>query len=603
MPDLSPLLSSPVPRWLALCLLLIVFSLPALADPLNLYAGEPGYQLDSHTAYYHDSGGTLTLADIRQKTAAFTAVSAPEDLNFGYTASPTWLRTELANATGRTQRWMVVFAFPLIDRVTLYRVGKTASQRLESGSAMPVETRALGRRQMAFPLTLAAQEQITLYTRVETAGSKVLNYRLMTPEAFYTQNDQATFWLATYFGVLMALGLYHLMLFIGLKEQVFLHYALFLFSFTLAVLAFNGMGTLIFWNALANETARLVAAGFVLAAAMATRFAQSFLNTCLYCPRWHQALGRWRGACWIALIATLVLPTQPALRLMDACGLTTALLLLACATYTSWRRFPGAYAFMLGWSVLLAGAGVFALRNLGVLPANFVTLHGIQIGSALEMLLFALALASRFYQLKQQTEQAQAKVVTTLKSQEAVLERQVAVRTAALERMAHHDMLTGLLNRNGLEKCAQEALAHSARTQRPVALFMLDLDRFKPVNDEHGHAAGDFVLKQVANRLQHLTRPGDYCARFGGDEFIMLLENMDDTPAMLNEMHARISHAVRQPISLPESQQVSVGVSIGASVYCAVSGQHTSLEELLKKADGDMYAAKPRYLDGQLGRV
>lgn len=593
-------------RRLALCLLALCqcfLVLSAHAEALQPSVATPDYVLDTYTAYYHDTSGELTLADIRQNGSAFTAVRRSDDLNFGYTTAPTWLRTELTNTTGRTQQWMVLFEFPFLDHVTLYRVGKTASQQFESGSAMPVETRALGRRQAAFPLTLAAQEQVTLYTRVETAGSKVLSYRLMTPEAFYTRNDRATFWLASYFGVLIALGIYHLMLFCGLREQVFLHYSLFLFSFTLAILAFNGMGTLIFWNAIADEAARLVAAGFVLASAMATRFAQSFLNTCLYSPRWHRMLARWRSVCWVALVATLVLPTQPALRLMDATGLTTCLLLLACAAYGSLRRFPGARVFMLGWTLLLTGACVFVLRNQGILPANFVTLHGIQIGSALEMLLFALALASRFHQLKRQTAKAQADVMNTLKTQEAVLERQVAVRTAALERMAHHDMLTRLLNRNGLEKCAREALVRSAKTHRPLALFMLDLDRFKPINDEHGHAAGDFVLRQIANRLQHLTRPGDHCARFGGDEFIMLLENMGEPPASLNEMRTRISQAVRQPIKLPNGQQVSVGASIGTSVYRVSDHDNVDLEDLLKEADGGMYAAKPRGFDRQPGRA
>lgn len=593
-------------RRLALCLTVLLHGLlmfSAQAALLQPNSATPSYALDTYTGYYHDASRALTLDDIRKDTSAFTPVNQPRDLNFGYTTSATWLRTELANTTSHTQQWMVVFTFPFLDHVTLHRVGKTASQSFESGSAMPVEARTLGRRQAAFPLTLAAQEQVTLYSRVETAGSKMLSYELMSPEAFYARNDRATFWLAAYFGVLIALGVYHLMLFIGLREQVFLHYALFLFSFTLAILAFNGIGTLIFWNGIAHEAARLVAIGFVLASAMATRFAQSFLNTCVYCPRWHQLLARWRNVCWVVLVATLLLPIQPALRLMDATGFTTSLLLLLCATYGSLRRFPGARVFMLGWSMLLAGACVFALRNQGILPANFITLHGIQIGSALEMLLFALALASRFYQLKQQNEKVQTEAMNTLKSQEAVLERQVAVRTAALERMAHHDMLTGVLNRNGLEKNAREALKHARKTRQPLALFMLDLDRFKPINDEHGHAAGDFVLKKIASRLQHLTRHGDHCARFGGDEFIMLLENMGETPAALNEMRARISHAVRQPVKLPNGQQVSVGVSIGSSVYHVSNHDTANLEDLLKEADGSMYAAKPRNFNEQPDRV
>ena len=95
----------------------------------------------------------------------------------------------------------------------------------------------------------------------------------------------------------------------------------------------------------------------------------------------------------------------------------------------------------------LLGAAVFALRNMSVLPANFVTLHGIQIGSAIEMLLLSFALAARFNKLKWQKERAQANTVAMLKKQEAALEAKVAARTQALEQLANHDMLTGLLNR------------------------------------------------------------------------------------------------------------------------------------------------------------
>lgn len=83
----------------------------------------------------------------------------------------------------------------------------------------------------------------------------------------------------------------------------------------------------------------------------------------------------------------------------------------------------------------------------------------------------------------------------------------------------------------------------------------------------------------------------------------MLLENMGEAPAALNEMRARISHAVRQPVKLPNGQQVSVGVSIGSSVYRVSNHDTASLEDLLKEADGSMYAAKPRSFNGQPDHV
>lgn len=233
---------------------------------------------------------------------------------------------------------------------------------------------------------------------------------------------------------------------------------------------------------------------------------------------------------------------------------------------------------------------MFALRNLSILPANFLTLHGIQIGSAIEMLLLSFALAARFNKLKWQKERAQAETVAMLKKQEAVLEAKVAARTQALEKLANHDMLTGLLNRNGLTRCAEAALEHCRKTHTPLALVMCDLDCFKPINDQYGHEVGDFVLQQIAKRLVHVARGSDHCARFGGDEFILLLEGITDQTA-LEEMRNRIEQTVRSPIKLPDGTLVSVGVSIG---ICISYADNDTLASLLREADSQMYAAKSR---------
>ncbi|GEN29150.1 hypothetical protein HVA01_27960 [Halovibrio variabilis] len=97
-------------------------------------------------------------------------------------------------------------------------------------------------------------------------------------------------------------------------QTVFLYYALFTLGFTVAILTFNGAGTLMFWSALGDNTSRLVAIGFTFASTMATFFDQSFLDTQTYAPRWHRVLSYFRIYCLLALIATLVLPnpTRPA---------------------------------------------------------------------------------------------------------------------------------------------------------------------------------------------------------------------------------------------------------------------------------------------------
>lgn len=448
-----------------LLLLLIVCFVPwahANNTPLSASPSQASYPLGPHSSYWHAAEEPIAFRDMLSHPPDFQPAHKAQDLNFGYTQGDVWLRTLVHNDSQAAQRWVVQFEYPFLDYVTLYTLRQQVSDVQHSGSAVHIEQRALPHRQAVFPLELAAYETVTLYTHVAASGSKMLSYNLMTPEAFYAQNDRHNFWLSTYFGMLLALGLYNLLLYFGLKERVFLHYSLFVAGFGLAILAFNGMGTLMFWSFLGENTARLVALGFIFASTMATLFAQSFLNTKIYSPRWHQVLSNFRNYCWLAVAASLLLPIPAALHLMDVTGFMAALLLLMCGSYCSLRGIPSARLFVFAWSLFLLGAGVFALRNLGILPANFITLHGIQIGSALEMLLLSFALAARFNKLKRQKERAQTAMLTALKKQEALLEHKVAARTKALEQLANYDVLTGLLNRHGLARCAEEALPCTA---------------------------------------------------------------------------------------------------------------------------------------------
>ena len=576
-----------------LLLLLAVCFMPwAQANTLlSASPSQASYSLAPYNEFWHADEQSVTLNDLLAQSRTFTPTHQAQDLNFGYTRGDVWLRTQVRNDSSEPQRWMVEFEYPFLDYVTLYTLRQQLRSVQRSGSAVPVEQRALAHRKAVFPLELAAFETVTLYTHVAASGSKMLSYNLLTPERFYTQNDRHNFWLATYFGMLLAMGLYNLLLFFGLKERIFLHYSLFVAGFGLAILAFNGIGTLMFWSFLGENTSRLVALGFTFASTMATLFAQSFLNTETYCPRWHQVLNTFRSYCWLAVIASLLLPIPAALHLMDVTGFMAALLLLICGSYCSFRRIPSARLFVFAWSIFLLGAGVFTLRNLGILPANFITLHGIQIGSALEMLLLSFALASRFNKLKRQKERAQAAMLAALKKQEAVLEQKVAARTKALEHLANGDMLTGLLNRHGLARCAAEALERNRQNGHRLALLMLDLDRFKPINDCYGHEAGDFVLQQIAKRIAHMARTGDHSARFGGDEFIIIMENIEPHDTLEN-IQARIDEAIRSPIKLPCGERVSVSVSIGVSTCQGTEG--ATLESLLREADSHMYAVKSR---------
>lgn len=163
-------------------------------------------------------------------------------------------------------------------------------------------------------------------------------------------------------------------------------------------------------------------------------------------------------------------------------------------------------------------------------------------------------------------------------------------RKRALTRLADaaiFDPLTGVATRRLLDLRLSAAIARHRRTADPVAVLFCDLDRFKPVNDGHGHAVGDKVLKQVAERFRENLRDEDFLARVGGDEFVVVLENIADLadPA---DVAQRLIESLRQPIVVGDSA-VTIGVSVGVAV---LGQQEAESDAVLHAADAAMYRAK-----------
>ena len=160
-------------------------------------------------------------------------------------------------------------------------------------------------------------------------------------------------------------------------------------------------------------------------------------------------------------------------------------------------------------------------------------------------------------------------------------------RIAALERHnALHDDLTGLPNRTLLTERIKQLILYAKRDLKPLAILVMDLDRFKEINDALGHHYGDFLLQKVADRLQQVIRESDTLARMGGDEFSVALKNADKDKAKL--VCQKITHAMQLPYII-EGHCLNIGISIGIAIY----PQHgIDCDSLLQHADVAMYSAK-----------
>jgi len=160
----------------------------------------------------------------------------------------------------------------------------------------------------------------------------------------------------------------------------------------------------------------------------------------------------------------------------------------------------------------------------------------------------------------------------------------------ALRRLATRDELTGLLNRRECDRILAEEDERVRRFRQPLGLVMIDIDRFKRVNDTHGHAAGDRVLREVARRVAVEVRTVDRATRYGGEELALILVQTDRGGAML--VAERVCEAVRRA-PIPISETVALDITVSAGV-AAIPQDAAGAADLLHHADQALYAAKAR---------
>jgi diguanylate cyclase (GGDEF)-like protein len=166
---------------------------------------------------------------------------------------------------------------------------------------------------------------------------------------------------------------------------------------------------------------------------------------------------------------------------------------------------------------------------------------------------------------------------------------ELARREAQVRDFAYHDELTGLPNRRLLLDRLKQAVAQAARRHKQVVLLLLDLDGFKSVNDRLGHAGGDKLLQTVARRLTDGIRGADTACRYGGDEFLIMLPEVDN-PGMATTVWGKLKLALGEPYII-DGYQVRLTTSMGGVLY-PTDGQTD--EELIRRADDALYRAKAR---------
>lgn len=589
---------------------LAVPAAPALAT-IRLDPGQDHLPLAGKLDYLEDPSRELTIADVSKPELASRFATPPTaaDLNFGYSSSAYWLRFSVLPRDGASREWLLEIGYPSLDSVELFAPDAAGGfGRFQAGDLQPFASRPYSHRNLVFPVNFAPRQEQTFYMRVVSDGNLTVPAALWTTEGLHRSDQRSYALLALYYGALIALAAYNLLLFFSIRDRRYLEYVAFAASMVVGQASLNGFGNQFLWPDWPQWGNAAFPAGMAAAGFFGALFTRSFLETRRTAPGLDKAILVWVALFAVSAVAPFVAPYRFAAILVSLAGLSFSAIAVAGGVICSLRGYPGARYFLLAWTVLLLGVAVLAMRNFGWITTNEFTSHAMQIGSALEMLLLSFALADRINAMRHEKDQAQAQalvaqqtMVETLQRNELELERRVAQRTReladanarlqeserALRHLAYHDSLTGLANRVLLDDRIAQAIERAKRHDHLVAVLLVDLDGFKAINDSFGHGVGDEVLKLVAQRLRDCVRGSDTLARLGGDEFVVVLEHLH-APQHAGRVANSILDALSEPV-LMAGHALYVGASIGLALY-PTHGK--DMPSLIKQADKAMYRAK-----------
>jgi diguanylate cyclase len=532
-----------------------------------------------HASVLFDEKKTLTIDEVMALSGSASPLQTPSfkptnsHSALGVRTEAVWLRMPLMwtqNAKKTPERWVVDIDFPVLNQADFYltRNGNVV-QSAKLGNTRPFEARPLASRAYALALELEPAQRYELFMRIETKGPMILPLNISKEHAYQTRALGEQVLQGLLFGVGLCLILYSFAQAIIMREPLFMKYTVLVTGGVIFVLLQFGIGAQYLWTNNFWIEQHIGSLSGLMATCGSFLFIEQALAGArpgrLFSP--FMKAGAWLCAAIALVYAFDLINTGLVTRLIGLIAFIPAILAAPRAVYLARQRdLVGTY-LLVAWFIYTCFTLVFVRMLQGNMPVNFWTLHAFQFGSILEMLGFMLVLSLR------------AKS-TRLAANRASRERDI------MRSLAHTDALTGLANRRRLDEALQAAAPHTT-AESLLAIYVIDIDGFKPVNDQYGHDTGDELLIAVARRLQTNMRSYDLVARFGGDEFVILAQSLP-TARQAHELGVNLISVFNEPFLLGQNT-VRIGLTIGYAIGPQDAQDATTL---FKLADAAMYQGK-----------
>ena len=515
------------------------------------------------TSYLKEADARLTL---NEAIAAFAggrfSAGDSQVLDFGIGSKPVWVHFSVDNSTTQALARRLSVETAWLDQLDVYILhgGKTAAA-WHVGDTKAFNLRPVDSRYFLFDHSFEPGLS-DVFIRVETPDPMVVPIYMMPPSIAQDRERADDYSYGFLYGFLIALMAYNAMLYAGLRQARYILYSLYLGMFMLANLSYTGHGFRWLWPSHTTWEQWSNPVLMVAYGASGLLFALRFLDTRRHFPRVHKAvLGFISVSCLLLLLSILFNSQRDALLVAFSfvCLFTFIMLGLGMISVGAGQR-PARY-FLLAAISAMVGAALTALAVWGFIPFNTWTFRAVDVGVLLDATLLALALTYQF-----RVGQA---------------ERLHAVQLATT------DPLTGINNRRAFYDKAISIWNIALRHDHKLSLILFDIDRFKQINDAHGHARGDELLIATAAVFEKTIRKQDVAARWGGEEFMVLLPETG-LPAA-----AALAERLRKAIAAIRLQDADAEFTVTASFGVAQrEPHHQNLDAVISVADKYLYQSK-----------
>ncbi|RUO58729.1 diguanylate cyclase [Pseudidiomarina insulisalsae] len=530
------------------------------SEPPLTVLDEPSIELENFPIEYVVTEPGEAFAQVRSKQ--YTHYESR--LALGTDAKSVWLRFRLHNSLANAREVFVHFPEAYHNRaVGFYEVrGGQLTNTAEIDLNHATESPYMVREQAVYATEIGAGETITLYVHSWSYSHQWFEVQVYDEAHSRDALAGTMLDIALMVGILLALIIFNFLLYISARSLDNVFYALYLISGALWIaLSYGLLGNML---GLFGEVALQFHLSLMTMAIFLILFMTAVFDTRKSFPREHKVL----LFLLVILVADLIYGLFDMVAALSYASSIAALMIVLTLSVgiSIWRKgHPLAKFFLLGHSFFFIFNALAVLYYKSILDFSYITKHGVGIGIMLEALMLAFIVAYRIKMLEQ------------IKASEQRLRIE-----------AQTDSLTLLHNRRYFYRRANELLEKARAQSVPMAVLAIDIDDFKQVNDHFGHQVGDQVLVKLAELLRTSCRSNDVVARFGGEEFVVLLYRTSLSSAEAIAQTLRLACKEMQ-VNLSESQELSITVSIGVA---EVDLNISSIELALHDADTALYQAK-----------